>query len=51
MDRSSRKGVNPAQIAGWAGHSLEVLLRIYARCIDGGEEHARRRAEEGFADS
>jgi integrase len=43
------QGVNPAQIAEWAGHSLEVLLRIYARCIDGGEDHARRRAEEGFA--
>lgn len=42
------QGVNPAQIAEWAGHSLEVLLRIYAKCIDGGEDEARRRAERGF---
>jgi integrase len=27
--------VEPARIAGWAGHSLEVLLRIYAKVIDG----------------
>jgi hypothetical protein len=48
MDRSSCKGVDPTQIAEWAGHSLEVLLRIYARCIDGGLEEDRRRAERGF---
>ncbi|RNL83582.1 tyrosine-type recombinase/integrase [Halostreptopolyspora alba] len=44
------QGVNPAQIAEWAGHSLDVLLRIYARCLDGGEQEARRRAEDGFND-
>jgi hypothetical protein len=28
-------GVPPTQVAAWAGHSVEVLLRIYAKCIDG----------------
>jgi hypothetical protein len=22
-------------VAGWAGHTVEVLLRIYAHCLDG----------------
>ena len=28
-------GVPPTQVAKWAGHSVDVLLRIYAKCIDG----------------
>ena len=28
-------GVPPARVAEWAGHSVEVLLRIYANCVDG----------------
>ena len=27
--------VPATQIAEWAGHSFEVLLTIYAKCIDG----------------
>ncbi|WP_170134256.1 site-specific integrase [Murinocardiopsis flavida] len=42
------EGINSAQIAEWAGHSLEVLLRIYAKCLDGGEDDARRKAEKAF---
>jgi integrase len=26
-------GVYPTQVAEWAGHSVDVLLRIYARCV------------------
>jgi hypothetical protein len=26
-------GVPPTQVAEWAGHSVEVLLTIYAKCI------------------
>lgn len=26
---------DPAQVAAWAGHSIPVLLRVYAQCIDG----------------
>ncbi|MBR8744994.1 tyrosine-type recombinase/integrase [Nocardiopsis sp. MG754419] len=35
------QGVNPPQVAEWAGHGLDVLLRIYARCLDGGERERR----------
>ena len=28
-------GVYPTQVAGWAGHSVDVLLRIYAKCVVG----------------
>jgi hypothetical protein len=27
--------------AEWAGHSVEVLLKIYAKCLDGGEAQMR----------
>ncbi|MBA8792834.1 integrase [Friedmanniella endophytica] len=26
---------DPAQVAAWAGHSVMVLLRVYAKCVDG----------------
>jgi len=32
-------GVAPTQVAEWAGHSVDVLLKIYAQCLDG--EQAR----------
>lgn len=41
-------GVPAAQVAEWAGHTVEVLLRTYAKCLDGGGEEARRRIEEAF---
>jgi len=31
-------GVPPTQVAEWAGHSVEVLLTIYARCIHGRDQ-------------
>jgi hypothetical protein len=34
--------VAPAQVAEWAGHSVEVLLRTYARCLDGQHDIAKR---------
>nr|WP_318528337.1 hypothetical protein [Nonomuraea gerenzanensis]SBP00069.1 phage integrase family protein [Nonomuraea gerenzanensis] len=36
-------GVPATQVAAWAGHSVEVLLRIYAKCVAGQDEAARRR--------
>lgn len=36
-------GVPPTQVAEWAGHSVAVLLQIYAKCIAGQEEEARNR--------
>ncbi len=34
-------GVPPTQVAEWAGHSVAVLLRVYAKCIAGQSEAAR----------
>jgi integrase len=39
-------GVPPTQVAEWAGHSVAVLLQIYAKCITGQEQAAKRRIEE-----
>ncbi len=39
-------GIPPAQVAEWAGHSVAVLLKIYAKCIDGQDHIARRRIED-----
>jgi integrase len=38
-------GVPPTLIAEWAGHGVDVLMKIYAKCIDGQEEMARRLVE------
>jgi hypothetical protein len=36
-------GAEATRIAKWAGHSLAVLLRVYAKRLDGGEQAARDR--------
>lgn len=41
-------GVGPARVAQWAGHSVDVLLRIYAKCIDGQEATDLRRIESAL---
>lgn len=41
-------GVPATQVAEWAGHSVDVLLRVYAKCIDGQDNLARRRMEESY---
>ena len=40
-------GVPSTQVAEWAGHSVAVLLQIYAKCIAGQEDAARRRIAAG----
>lgn len=37
--------VDPTLVAAWAGHSVQVLLQVYAKCIVGRDEIARRRIE------
>jgi hypothetical protein len=37
--------VEATRVAKWAGHSVAVLLRVYAKCIDGGEGAARKRID------
>lgn len=29
---------DPAQVAAWAGHSVNVLLRVYVQCIAGRDD-------------
>jgi len=43
-------GVPPTQVAAWAGHSVEVLLRSYAKCIDGQDAIAKRRITEALSE-
>jgi integrase len=43
-------GVPPAQVAEWAGHSVAVLLKVYAKCIDGQDQIAKRRIEDALRD-
>ena len=38
----------PTQVAEWAGHGVDVLLRIYAKCIAGLDELAKRRISEAL---
>lgn len=38
-------GVEPTRVAEWAGHSVAVLLRVYAKCIAGQEATARHRVD------
>lgn len=39
-------GVPAPQVAEWAGHSVDVLLRVYTKCISGQQAEAKRRIEE-----
>lgn len=39
-------GVPATQVAEWAGHSVAVLLRVYAKCIAGQEDSARQRIDD-----
>ena len=43
-------GVPATQVAEWAGHSVHVLLKVYAKCIDGQNEAARRRIKRTLGD-
>jgi integrase len=41
-------GVPAPQVAAWAGHGVDVLLRVYAKCIAGQDAAVRRRVEEAL---
>lgn len=45
VSTSLNAGVPSTQVAEWAGHSLAVLLQIYAKCVVGQEEDARGRID------
>ncbi len=44
-------GVAPAQVAEWAGNSVPVLLRVYAKCLTDSEQTALKRIEEAERNS
>ena len=44
-------GIDPAQVAQWAGNSVRVLLSTYAKCVAGRDTTSRRQAEEAFRPS
>jgi integrase len=44
-------GVAATQVAEWAGHSVEMLLRVYAKCLDGQDEITRQRITAVLSDS
>ena len=39
-------GVSETLVAQWAGHSVSVLKKIYAKCLVGEEDRAKRQIEE-----
>lgn len=43
-------GVPAPDVADRAGHGVDVLLRVYAACIHGGEAVANQRIENGLID-
>jgi integrase len=43
-------GVPATQVAEWAGHGVDVLLRVYAKCVEGQDETAKRRIEAALRD-
>jgi integrase len=38
-------GVPVTEVAERAGHGVDVLLRVYAKCVDGGQERSNRRID------
>ncbi len=42
-------GVPAPDVAERAGHGVDVLLRVYAKCLDGHQEIANKRIEDALA--
>jgi hypothetical protein len=43
-------GVHAPEVAERAGHSADVLLRVYAKCIDGQREIANQRIQKALVE-
>jgi integrase len=41
-------GVSAPDVAERAGHGVEVLLRVYAKCLDGQKEIANQRISDAL---
>lgn len=44
-------GVPATQVAEWAGHSVEILLKMYAKCIDGDAAGYRAKIDNALQSS
>ncbi|MGH3500952.1 MAG: hypothetical protein ACRDQA_08670 [Nocardioidaceae bacterium] len=42
-------GVPAPEVAARAGHGVDVLLRVYAKCVDGGQEITNRRIDDALS--
>ncbi len=40
--------MDPTQVAEWAGNTVEVLMRVYAKCIHGRDKINRKRIEDAL---
>ena len=47
--RRLNAGVPATQVAAWAGHSVMVLLKVYAQCLEGQDELAMRNIDAAQA--
>ena len=43
--RGSTGAYHPTTVAAWAGHSVEILLKTYAKCLDGTDAVIRQRVQ------
>ncbi len=43
-------GVPAPEVAARAGHSVDVLLKIYAKCVDGQEQEMNDRIMQGLGE-
>lgn len=43
-------GMHAPEVAERAGHTVAILLKIYAKCIDGQQEIANKRIEHALED-
>ncbi|MEU5694850.1 hypothetical protein [Actinosynnema sp. NPDC020468] len=48
LSRMLNGGVPATEVARRAGHSVEVLLRVYAKCVDGQREAVNQKIETLF---
>jgi integrase len=44
-------GVPAPQVAEWAGHGVDVLLKIYSKCVEGQEIIAKKRIATALDDA
>lgn len=45
----AERGVHAPDAAERAGHGVDVMLRVYAKCVEGQREMANRRILEALA--